>query len=289
MKTALFILCAAAVLALLENFRELHTFQVTEYEIRSGKLRKPFTAVFLSDLHNHRYGQGNEKLLEAVRAARPDLILIGGDMLVGKRGRGYEAALEFVKELPAIAPVYYANGNHEQRVKEDPDSYEIAYETYRRDLEHSGVKFLENSSVRLLAGGANVRLVGLEIPLRCYTHFHREPLGMEEIRERIGDCEGEEYHILLAHNPSYEEQYFAWGADLLLSGHLHGGLIRIPGIGAVFSPSFELFPRHSAGLRQKGGQAALVSKGLGTHTFHVRLFNPAEMAVLRLRGEAETP
>ena len=74
----------AVILGLLENFRELHGFRTTEYDIRSEKMRGEARVLFLSDLHNHRYGFRNRRLVEAVRQAKPDLILIGGDMLVGK-------------------------------------------------------------------------------------------------------------------------------------------------------------------------------------------------------------
>ena len=97
--------------------------------------------MFLSDLHNKEYGAGNERLLDAICKARPDLILIGGDMLVGKKGCSFAPALEFVSKLPAIAPVYYACGNHEQRMKRKPEVYGEVYQEYQKQLEECGVHF----------------------------------------------------------------------------------------------------------------------------------------------------
>ncbi len=83
-----------------------------------------------------------------------------------------------------------------------------------------------------------VRLTGLEIPLECYTHLKRREMPEGAIKERIGNRDPEAFQVLLAHNPSYMKEYLAWGADLILSGHLHGGMVRIPGIGGVIGPDF---------------------------------------------------
>ena len=274
----------AGILGLLENFRELHGFRTTEYDIRSEKMRGETRVLFLSDLHNHRYGFRNRRLVEAVRQAKPDLILIGGDMLVGKEEQSFAPAVEFLRQITGEAPVYYANGNHEQRMKEQQDRFGTDYLIYKRTLKEMGVTFLENETVKIPLGETVVRLTGLEIPLEDYTRFYQNELRPEEIRERIGDCDREAFTILLAHNPSYMKEYLAWGADLILSGHFHGGLVRLPGVGAVFSPSFQVFPAYSGGHYREGDQEMVVSKGLGTHTFHVRLFNPAEAVLLRIHG-----
>ena len=85
------------------------------------------------------------------------------------------------------------------------------------------------------------------------------------------------FQILLAHNPAYASAYAAWGADVAFCGHNHGGLIRIPGLGSLISPQFTWFPKYDAGMFQLGNTAIVVSRGLGTHTFHIRIFNRAEL------------
>lgn len=276
----------AAILVLAEMYRELHTFRVTHYRVNSAKLAGEKTWIFLSDLHNQVYGVNNEKLIHAVKEERPDLILIGGDMLVGKNGHSYAPALACVEELVKIAPVYYANGNHEERMKLKPEKYDQSYSAYRERLLKQGVHMLENDSVILVSTGSEekVRLTGLEIPLECYTHLKRRKMPEGIIKERIGNRDPEAFQVLLAHNPSYMKEYLAWGADLILSGHLHGGMVRIPGIGGVIGPDFVLFPKYSGEMRRVGEQNVIVSKGLGTHTIHIRLFNPAEVVVLSLNN-----
>ena len=277
------ILVAALLLVFAEMYRELHTFRVTRYQVASPKLAGEKTWVFLSDLHNQVYGENNCKLVDAVKKESPDLILIGGDMLVGKNGHSYEPALACVKELVKIAPVYYANGNHEERMKLKPQKYDQSYALYREKLLNLGVHLLENEST-VLSDESKVRLTGLEIPLECYTHLKRREMPEGAIKERIGNQDPEAFQVLLAHNPSYMKEYLAWGADLILSGHLHGGMVRIPGIGGVIGPDFVLFPKYSGEMRRVGDQTVIVSKGLGTHTIHIRLFNPAEVVVLSLNN-----
>ena len=271
------------ILILLEMKRELSCFVKKEYTIRIKDLKKERKAVFLSDMHNHVYGKDNCELLDAIRKENPDYIWIGGDMLVGKSGVSYQTALAFVKKLPAICPVYYANGNHEQRMKEFQENYDLSYEDYKRELLEAGVFFLENNSVSFMWDEKKIKLTGLEIPLGCYLHWHKDDLKVEEIVERIGikeDC----YEIILAHNPSFVDRYMKRGADLILSGHLHGGIVRIPGIAGAISPSFDLFPKYSGDHYREDNTDIVVSKGLGTHTFNIRLFNPAELIVLNFKS-----
>ena len=217
--------------------------------------------VFLSDLHNKEYGVGNERLLDAICKARPDLILIGVDMLVGKKGCSFAPALEFVSKLPAIAPVYYACGNHEQRMKRKPEVYGEVYQEYQKQLEECGVHFLENGSVLLKEDDCRIRISALELPLATYTKFKKYRVTEQDVTACI-EKEAADYEILLAHNPVYFDAYKKWGADLVLSGHLHGGT--------------------------EGEQTIIVSRGLGTHTINLRFLNEAEMIVIHLRGEKDS-
>ena len=281
---------AAAAAACLcgEIWRELHHFRVVTYRLKSKKLEgigNNVRFVFLSDLHNKTYGKGNKRLLKKIKETDPALVLIGGDMLVGKKGKSYGSALDFVRELAGQFPVYYANGNHEQRLKEMPERYGDVYAQYKEELEAAGVHFLENSSQELFCGGCKFRLTGLEIPAECYSHFRKVRMPEGAIEERIGEAKAADYEILLAHNPTYMEEYLEWGADLVLSGHLHGGIVRLPGVGGALSPAFSLFPKYSGGHYREGERDIVVSKGLGVHTVCVRLFNPAELVVLELGVE----
>lgn len=274
------------VYCLIEMIRELRDFRVTKYRICSQKLngiKKEKKIIFLSDLHNRMYGEENERLLESIRNQHPDLILIGGDMLVRKDGNFYDKTVHFLAKLPGICPVYCANGNHEQKLKELPDKYEQSYEEYKKALTASGIHMLENASETVKLDEVPVKLSGLEIPLGAYARFGKKELSLKEITDRIGE-HGDDYQILLAHHPGYMKEYLAYGADLILGGHYHGCVVQLPGIGGVISTNFTLFPKYSGGIYQEGEQTAVVSRGLGTHSVPLRLWNWPELIVLELSG-----
>lgn len=289
---AVLVILAAAAAA--EIFREIHCFRVRRYSLALPKLRrleKEIRIIFLSDLHNKVYGKENDVLLRAVREARPDLILIGGDMLVGKAGITRQPAYDFVRKLPEICPVFYACGNHEQRMKEMPDRYEYSYPEYREKLRKQGVVFLENESRTIMIHGMKLNVSGLELPLSTYERFRKKRVDGTDVAERLGfwperktsGGSEKELQILLAHNPAYAEGYMEWGADVILSGHLHGGIVRIPGIGGVITPQAFLFPKYSGEMTVEKDQAVIVSRGLGTHTIDIRLFNTPEVVLLTLK------
>ena len=287
MNHLLVILIIVLILMILENIRELRNFTTTFYQIRSPKLKNLIEknrVLFLSDLHNHSYGKDNERLLLKIKELCPQMILIGGDMLVRKDGNSYGGTLKFLSELPKICPVYYANGNHEQRLKEFPQKYEQSYEAYKEVLLKAGIHMLENESVVFSRDGIEIVITGLEIPLYGYQHFGVHPLTVSVITELIGSPKGD-YRILLAHNPDHVKEYQEWGADLILCGHYHGAVVRIPGVGGIISPNFQLFPKYSGGIYREENATTVVSRGLGTHSVPVRIFNPPELVVLDFYGD----
>ena len=285
-KIILIIVAVFIVYCLIEMIRELRDFRVTKYRICSQKLngiKREKKIIFLSDLHNRMYGEENERLLESIRNQHPDLILIGGDMLVRKDGNSYDKTVHFLAKLPGICPVYCANGNHEQKLKELPDKYEQSYEEYKKALTASGIHMLENASETVKLDEVPVKLSVLEIPLVAYAIFGKKELSLKEITDRIGE-HGDDYQILLAHHPGYMKEYLAYGADLILGGHYHGCVVQLPWIGGVISTNFTLFPKYSGGIYPEGEQTAVVSRGLGTHSVPLRLWNWPELIVLELSG-----
>ncbi len=277
----LFLICIA------EWMREIHTFVVTHYEIVSPKLQsweKEKKFLVLSDLHNTSYGKENTKLLETIYKEHPDLILIAGDMLVGKTNQDTAVAQRLVERLAEICPVYYANGNHEYRMKIYPEIYGDTFTEYKAALVEKGVTFLENTSEKIVLDGVEITLSGLEIDKKYYSKRKRYSYPLKEMKQQIGESDQKSYQILLAHNPMYMSTYLKWKADLILSGHLHGGVVRIPGVGGVITPQFKLFPHYSGEHRKKEKTDVVVSRGLGTHTIKIRFLNTAELIVLHMNG-----
>ena len=211
---------------------DVNRFVTIEYRIPCKGLKKSYCFVMLSDLHNKQFGEHNSRLLDAIDGCGPDSVLIAGDMLVGKDTASYQEALDFVTRLPAICPVYYGPGNHEQRLKEYPEKYEKSvYKKFKEGLALSGVHYLENQTADIKLDRLPVRVNGLELPMLTYEKFKKHQVDAADIRQCIGRADRDKYQILLAHNPVYYPAYRKWGADLTVSGHLHGGIVRIPGLG----------------------------------------------------------
>lgn len=278
------------VAALARAAYELTHFKIERYHIANAKIPEAFSGVkilFLSDLHNTEYGEKNERLLEAIQKEAPDYILIGGDMLVGKPDTSFLPAASLIKKLAKEYPIYCANGNHEYRLKIYPEKYgENTYKDYVNLLKKAGVHYLCNESIKIQRENEKITLTGVEIDAMYYERIKKvnmsefylpSILGRRKRKERE-----EEFCILLAHNPVYFPQYAKWGADLVLSGHVHGGIVRVPFLGGVISPSLTLFPKYDAGRFKEGENEMILSPGLGVHSIPFRLLNMPKMQVITL-------
>ena len=268
---------------------ELTKFQVTEYQVSSPKLRFPANVAVIADLHGFSYGKGNERLLRQVRALSPQAILIPGDMLVSKYPATYTAALSALRGLAEIAPVYYSYGNHESRLRDPGTVNHPLFLQYIKEAKALGVTILETETQEIALAGNRVMLSALELELIYYQKGRLTPLEPGYMESRLNLERPELFQILLAHNPAYAKEYADWGADVAFCGHNHGGLIRIPGLGSLISPQFTWFPKYDAGKIQLGKAAIIVSRGLGTHTFHIRIFNRAELLSVQFVPAPKNP
>ena len=261
---------------------------VTEkYRIASEKIHgQGKTIVFLTDLHNKEFGEENSRLLETVRKVKPDAVLFGGDGMVAKRGNSdVRIPLALLTELAKEFPVYCGNRNHESRMLWKSEIYGETYENYRTALENAGIRYLSNEAADL---DSDIRVYGLDLPKIAYLPRSGEiPEGL--LKETMGEPDPEKFCLLLAHSPLFFEEYAAWGADLTLSGHFHGGTIRLPLVGGVMTPQYQFFYPRCAGyfeLPGKGREKSrmIVGRGLGTHSINIRLNDKPQVVVVRLCG-----
>ncbi len=267
-----------------EHEEAMQDFKITQYQIQTEKAqqhpRTPFTAVFLSDLHNVSYGEKNGRLLNKIHDVHPEAIFISGDMLTAGSEAQMDAAIMLMQNLSQWYPVYYANGNHETRLKERKQTGGN-YEKYVSVLCSCGVHLLENTSELIEIHRMPINVTGVELPMKYYSHFKRQKLKKEELNELLGEPSGEIFQLLLAHSPLYFEAYAAWGADLTLAGHLHGGMVRLPLLGGLLVPQFRFFHKYDLGLYTRGENRMIVGAGLGDHALKMRINNPPEMIVLK--------
>ena len=282
--TALTVLAVLIVFFLIVMIVDGNRFRIVKYQLCSNKVKEEHRYVVLSDLHNKSYGEKNEKLLKSIDKLAPEAVLIAGDILTAKPGKSYEVAYELMKNLAAKDPVYYGMGNHETRLFLYPEVYGDMGKRYEEDLNRISVKFMKNESRECKD---HIRITGLDMKRDYYKRFKKYPMNSEYLTETLGAARTEMFEVLLAHNPDYFEEYAQWGADLVLSGHVHGGMMRLPILGGVVSPAFRLFPKYDGGLFKCGKSAMILSRGLGMHTIPIRIFNPGELILLKISPEKE--
>lgn len=275
----LYIVIVGIIFVAMISCIDINRLSVKKYEIETSLIKRDITIAFLSDMHNKEHGRDNYKLIDAVRRANPDLILVGGDMLIARPGAEYNKPLELMKYLKDY-PIYYGIGNHEYRMKLYRDDYGEGFEAYVAALKECGVNVLQNDSVKL--DDWNIEIQGLMIGKEYYKRNKRVVMEDSYLNELIGPLDKNIYRILLAHNPEYFDCYKKF-ANLTLSGHVHGGIMRLPVLGGVISPRMKLFPRYDGGRFDDDESTMVISRGLGSHTLPIRVFNPAELDIICLK------
>ena len=266
-------------------------FKTVHYTIHSNKIKdaRGIRFAVIADLHGMEFGPDNRKLLEAIHRYRPDGILIAGDMIVRNDPVSLKTALSLLSNFAQQYPVYYALGNHEYKLyRTDPQENCMAarYQEYEKELKTAGIHILHNESCSLQVGKTSLTVYGLEIPLIYYKKPFSPQLRREKVRELIGEPSSDSLNILLAHSPKYGDTYFDWGADLILSGHYHGGIVRIGRHNGLLSPQLHPFPKFCCGDFHRKEQHMLVSAGAGEHTIPVRIHNPRELLMVDLKPNA---
>ncbi len=271
-------------------YHDTHNFKIYEYEVCSDKVSGDHTFVFLTDLHSYVFGKDNDRLIKAIDDIHPDAILSAGDMFTAYHRDGKfhpEIAFSLLKRLSKKYPLYISNGNHEEKIKENKAAFGNAFDRYKESLKREGLVYLDNESADF---SEDIRITGLCLSTAYFQKIVKKEMESDLLERKIGSItasEKEKFQILIAHNPLYFDEYRKWGADLTVSGHVHGGIIRLPLLGGVISPSIALFPRYDGGKYVKDGKTMILSRGLGTHTIHVRLFNPGEVSVIKVRGKSD--
>lgn len=241
---------------------------ITTYTYESEKLGADldgYRIVQISDLHNAEFGKENKKLLETIRSCSPDIIIITGD-LVDSNHTNVERAVAFVKEAVKIAPVYYVTGNHEYWL--DPSENE----QMMQGILAAGAYDLDDEAVRIEKGDSSFLLVGLD----------DQHLSDETLKNLLQEQKNE-LSIVLAHEPQYLQNYANAEADLVLTGHAHGGQIRLPFVGGIVAPDQGFLPEYTSGQYNSADTEMIVSRGLGNSIIPVRLFNYPEVVCVELR------
>jgi len=271
---ALGVLAAAAFVA--ESELEKDELTYAYYEVDSkGKADDNFRLVFLTDLHEKEFGDDNCQLLEMIEKADPDVVLIGGDMTVVSKHGSFKPKVrntfKLCKALTEKYPVYFGNGNHEQRLERGK---------FRNALNKLGVRYLSNERTDWKY---NVSIAGLDLTWDQYKPLKPDSPDINFIDRRLGPPDERKFNILLAHSPMFLDSYAKSGVDLVLCGHFHGGTIRLGEKVGLMTPQYQFFNTNVVGEQQKGHTKMIISSGLGTHTFNIRINNKPQVVVVDIK------
>lgn len=255
---------------LVENNKNIET---VFYNFTSDRIPASFDGfriVHVSDLHNEEMGPANADLLQKIQDADPDIIAVTGD-LIDCRVPDAAISLAFMEKALQIAPVYYVTGNHEGAL------FDI-YPSFEEELLQMGVVVLHNEAVTIARGDDSITILGVDDPNMDRT--------MEEnLVSFLSGQNKNSYTVLLSHRPELFESYCEGNADLVLTGHAHGGQVRVPGIGGLYAPGQGLLPQYDAGLFSQDETNMIVSRGIGNSLFPMRVNNRPELPVAILYSE----
>ncbi|WP_258000417.1 metallophosphoesterase [Bacillus sp. Marseille-P3661] len=245
-------------------------FKLNKVIFKSNKLPKgeSFTILQLSDLHNKVFGLRNERLIHAVERAKADIIVLTGD-LIDRRTKSFEEVFHLIEKLTMINKhVYFVSGNHEwgNARKED----------FMTGLKKRNVTVLDNNNVQFNEKKVTVNLVGIA---NYSTQHHDLDKAMYGIVDK-------QYTVLLSHSPTIIETFKSISADLILSGHTHGGQVRFPFIGAIVVPDQGFFPKLAKGTyKLEGNKYLYIDSGLGTSNLPIRFLNQSQFSLITIKND----
>lgn len=240
------------------------------YTVVSPKLTAEVRLAVVTDFHS---SDNADDVVAMVASCAPDAVLMVGDMFDDDtQNRPTERTLSLMRQLSAQYPCYYVSGNHEAWTGEMDALYQ--------QTEEAGVTVLRMSSGVLTVRGQRIALCGVPDPYEMV--FSGAPDTEEQLRQALEDVDSADFTVLLAHRPELLAKYAQFPLDLVVSGHAHGGQVRIPGVlNGLYAPNQGWFPKLAGGAYTQDGTTLIVSRGLAVRTWLPRIFNRPEVVLMR--------
>mgnify|MGYP001091672248 CR=1 FL=1 len=251
--------------------------EVTNYSLENEKIPSSFNdykIAQISDFHNTKSKRLTNSLIRKLKQEQPNIIVITGDLIDAKK-TDIEVATHFIEEISNIAPIYYVTGNHEVSTKD--------YEKLKENLISNNVTILENKSIFIKEKEEEINLLGIDDPSIIRDSFIDDSTITRTNLENIS-YDKEKYSILLSHRPELFDTYVQSNIDLILTGHAHGGQIRIPFIGGVIAPNQGIFPKYTSGVLKKDSTTMIISRGIGNSILPFRINNRPELVIITLKN-----
>lgn len=240
------------------------------YTVVSPKLTAEVRLAVVTDFHS---SDNADDVVEMLASCAPDAVLLVGDLFDDDtQNRPTERTLSLMRQLSAQYPCYYVSGNHEAWTGEMDALYQ--------QTEEAGVTVLRMSSGVLTVRGQRIALCGIPDPYEMV--FSGAPDTEEQLRQALEDVDSADFTVLLAHRPELLAKYAQFPLDLVVSGHAHGGQVRIPGVlNGLYAPNQGWFPKLAGGAYTQDGTTLIVSRGLAVRTRLPRIFNRPEVVLVR--------
>ena len=279
-KTKIIILISIILLFLISLYLyyENNYLQVSFYTIESNKIPKEFDGfkiTQISDFHNTKSQKLTNDLVKEIKNSKPDIIVLTGD-LIDSYKLNINIAISFVKKINNIAPIYYVTGNHEARIE--------SYEELKDKLEENKVIILDGKLEIIKKDNGEINLIGIDDPSFNFNTYRDDSTIIQDSLVPI-QYDKNKFNILLSHRPELIETYAKNNFDLVLSGHAHGGQIRIPFIGGLIAPNQGLFPNYTSGIYEMDKTKMIVSRGIGNSILPFRVNNRPELVVIELKNK----
>ena len=275
------ILVLLILIIILESHRELNKVKLKEYNYKVGDVFSALKGkcfIFLSDYHEAAEGRLNDRIIKMVKDKHPEFILIGGDMINGLHdNENVLPSVDLIEKLSGVADIYMASGNHEMKLREGLYNSDLLWDKYYNKIKDK-VLYLRNERADI--PGLPISVFGLDLEYKYYKRMKKTDLAPAHITELLDKPAEGKLNILLAHNPEYFIPYSEWSPDIILSGHYHGGIIRIPFIGGIISPKLKPFPKYTYGCFKNDKSTMYVTNGIGQHSLKLRFNNIPEVVAI---------
>lgn len=257
----------ALMLLIIYLLFQIATLSINSIEIKSFKIKREIKILQISDFHDSRFH--SKSIIKAIINLKPDIIVITGD-LIDFRTKNLERVLKLIDEIIIInKKVYYVPGNHEY--------YSGLKRKLIGELQKRGVNVLLNKNKKISVGGEIIYLCGID---DFYT-------GNYDIKSALTNINKNNFTILLSHAPDVFIQNRNIDVDLILSGHTHGGQIRLPFIGAIVAPGQGFFPKYDKGLFDLNKTLLYIDSGVGTSHYPIRFLNRSQISLLIINREKD--
>ena len=284
--TCILLAAAATGLFLLRSSHERKQLKVEKYNI--DNIHSPESGLriaFISDVHDRLTASGIEEIAAAVMAEKPNLVILGGDIITFNRKKGLicdtRLAAELIEKLSAAGPVFYAEGNHELKFKEMLPS---EYEAFTIECKSKGALILSDSRLTYKGVDFYCAALGQEYYRKMFPGIRgKQRMPQSYLIKKLGMPDTKKMNVLLMHSPMYLKEAGEWGADLVLSGHFHGGTIRLPLLGGLMTPQFQFFVKECAGVHKEKDCTMIANRGIGTHSVRLRINDLPELSIIDIR------